>query len=720
MRKIIILLIVTIFNLLAPASASTVADFTDLEKEYITFNVFTVGMIVDNYPFTFKEKDKISGFSYDYLNLIKKKSGLKINVEMDSWTKTLNKFKSKKIDLIDLISYTKSREVFTNFTEPYFEIPSVVFAKEGDFNSYTGFESLKGKKVGITKDFYYYEDIKNLQLFELVAFENSRDKMKALAHGKVDVIFNNLITGQRYIKSFGYSNIEILGELDSKIVKKEDLRIGVQKENEILFSIIKKSIEAISIEEKEVLINKWFAAKIEIKKPTETPFPLTEQEKQYIKEKKVIKMCVAPNRLPFDQIDKQGIYKGIGADIIEIISKKINIPIELVPTNKWTISLQNIRDRKCDILPVVMETASRRDVINFTKPYLSEPLVIATKVDELFIKDIAAIGGRKVGLRKNSVLSRTIKLNHPSMNIVEVNSVQEGLSKVQSGELFGFIGTMPAIGYQIQKSSFVDLKIAGKLEHEINISIGSRNDEALLNSILQKALDSVSPEELRTLVGKWIHIKVEQSIDYLKLIYISVFFSFVVLLVLYKNRTINRVNQQLALLNKAIEEKNKALKALARTDKLTGLFNRVKLDESLISECQRANRCTHSFGVIMVDIDYFKKINDQFGHPMGDAVLQEFSHILKSNKRNSDILGRWGGEEFLIISTETNLAGILILANKLREKVASYLFIHGEHNTASFGVSVYKEGESINKIIKRADDALYKAKGNGRNRVEIG
>jgi polar amino acid transport system substrate-binding protein len=717
MRKVIIAIAI-IFNLSVSAANNPDIHFTEFEKEYIDSNTFTLGMITDNYPFAFQDKGKMSGFSFDYLQLIKMKSGLKIKIEVDNWTNTLSKFKSKKIDLIDLISHSKSREAFTNFTEPYFEIPSVIFAKEGDFKDYHGFESLKGKKIGITKDLYYYDDVKKLNLFELVDFDNSRDKMKALAYGKVDAIFNNLITGQRYIKSFGFSNISIIGELDNQIVKKEDLRIGVKKEDFLLFSIIKKSIAAISIEEREQLINKWFAAQVKIKTVSEIPFPLTEQEKQYVKEKKVLKMCVSPDRLPFEKINKEGAYTGIASDLIKIISQKINIPIILTPTTEWSTSLQNIKDRKCDILPVVMKGASQSEGLNFTHPYISEPLVIVTKLDKLFIPDIESIGQHKVGILKSAALSKRLKAKYPEINLISVENVKEGLSKVKSGELYGYIGLLSAIGYNIQNNYYIDLKIAGKLDENVDISIASRNDEVLLNSVLQKTLNNIGQAKIRTIVGEWIKVTVEQSVDYLKLLYISSFFIVIVLLILNKNIAINKVNKKLALLNKEIEEKNKALKELARTDKLTGLYNRVKLDETLISEVHRANRFNHSFGVVMIDIDYFKKVNDDFGHQVGDTVLQEFSKVLQSNARNTDILGRWGGEEFLIISTETDLAGVLTLANKLQQKIASFPFSYGEQKTASFGVSVYRENENIHEVIKRADNALYRAKKNGRNRVE--
>ena len=159
-------------------------------------------------------------------------------------------------------------------------------------------------------------------------------------------------------------------------------------------------------------------------------------------------------------------------------------------------------------------------------------------------------------------------------------------------------------------------------------------------------------------------------------------------------------------------------KLLSVTDKLTGLFNRLKLDESLNDEFNRSNRFKRSFGIIIIDIDYFKRVNDTYGHQVGDQVLIQFAKILKENIRKVDILGRWGGEEFMIICPETNFEGTIKLAQSLRKIISKYDFPNIGNFSASFGVSIYNNDENIDKVIARADNALYKAKENGRNRVE--
>ena len=120
----------------------------------------------------------------------------------------------------------------------------------------------------------------------------------------------------------------------------------------------------------------------------------------------------------------------------------------------------------------------------------------------------------------------------------------------------------------------------------------------------------------------------------------------------------------------------------------------------------------------MLDIDLFKQVNDTHGHQVGDDVLIEVANILKSYSRDVDIVGRWGGEEFLVISPRANKDGLIQLAEKLRQTIESHEFSTIKSKTASFGLTAYHEGDSSHTIIARADKALFMAKDNGRNRVE--
>ena len=176
---------------------------------------------------------------------------------------------------------------------------------------------------------------------------------------------------------------------------------------------------------------------------------------------------------------------------------------------------------------------------------------------------------------------------------------------------------------------------------------------------------------------------------------------------------------ELAHTQQELERQNIILEELSITDHLTKLFNRSKLDKVLLSEIARAERYGHHFGVMLLDIDHFKNVNDTHGHHVGDDVLVTIAFLLKKHTRTNDIVGRWGGEEFLIICPETNRDGVLALAEKLRASLENCAFPVVGQKTSSFGVSMYLSGDIGNSIVARADKALYKAKSNGRNCIEI-
>ncbi|MCX7823016.1 MAG: diguanylate cyclase [Syntrophobacterales bacterium] len=164
----------------------------------------------------------------------------------------------------------------------------------------------------------------------------------------------------------------------------------------------------------------------------------------------------------------------------------------------------------------------------------------------------------------------------------------------------------------------------------------------------------------------------------------------------------------------------KKMEQLARRDYLTGVLNRMGIMEFLELEIERSNRYKNSFSICITDIDYFKRINDNFGHAVGDQVLKTFVEILSSCSRKTDIIGRYGGEEFIIVLTETPLEFAKICLNRCRVAVEMEEFPglpEGYRVTASFGVTEYSLGENLDSLLSRADRALYMAKKSGKNRV---
>ncbi len=209
------------------------------------------------------------------------------------------------------------------------------------------------------------------------------------------------------------------------------------------------------------------------------------------------------------------------------------------------------------------------------------------------------------------------------------------------------------------------------------------NDEGKLSGILTQK------ELLRIVYNKWVDFIKEQG------------------------NKISKINEELLSKTSKLEKK-------ASFDYLTKLYNRNKFESYLEYEIKKASRYdTQYLSILLIDIDFFKKINDTYGHLVGDYVLKELAKILTVCSRDSDVIARWGGEEFIVMLPQTNLEQGVLVAQKLRSTVENHKFKDIEKITCSIGVAQYHKTDTTIELFKRVDTALYKAKNNGRNKVEI-
>ena len=169
-----------------------------------------------------------------------------------------------------------------------------------------------------------------------------------------------------------------------------------------------------------------------------------------------------------------------------------------------------------------------------------------------------------------------------------------------------------------------------------------------------------------------------------------------------------------------LEATNQSLKAIVRQDRLTQVCNRLALDEELLKEYELARESGNPYAVIMVDADHFKKVNDQYGHTVGDTVLKKMAAVLESIVGSKGMVARFGGEEFTVLLPNTQIENVQHLAETLREKVADTEMYTSLYVTASLGVAMFKmTDDHYEQVLNRADAALYEAKGTGRNRVVV-
>ncbi|WP_100635647.1 transporter substrate-binding domain-containing diguanylate cyclase [Marinomonas sp. ef1] len=713
MKKILITLL--FLFLYSVGSIAKPLDLTKEEKGFIKDNpVVSIGMMPDFTPFSYYIEGEPVGFEHDLLNLISQKTGLKFEKHIDKWTTIYNSFKNKEIDMISSISYKKYREPFTIFTSPYYNIPIMIFVKD-NFGEYNGLKSLTGKKVGVLKDVFYIKELEDLGSMNLIFYDSYDDLTKDLVFGKIDALMQNLPNINHLIKKNLYNNIKLASELVLPNTNREDLRFGIQPEKSLLSSILQKSLTSISKREIEELSDKWIGS---IKEYPGGHIDLNDAEKAYINTH-TIKYCINPSGLPFEGLNEDGEHVGMSSDYYRLFEQMLSAKFELVKTKNWNQSVEFIQQKKCDMLALGMETPERKKYLNFTSHYLDVPLVVATRVDVPFINQILDLEGEKIGIIKGDAFVKILRGKYPSLKIVEVDDIYDGLDQVKNGQLFAYIDTLASIGYEFQSKYFGELKIAGKISENLRLSIAVRKDDITLLGILQKVVNNITNERHRKIFTKWIPIKYEQDVNYKIVWQIVLAIVIFLALMIYWNRKITKANTLLKQAQKDIEEKNKELNRLALTDNLTTLFNRRKLEELIQAEIDKGYHVDNSFCLSILDIDHFKEVNDKYGHQRGDSVLVEIASVLKDSLRITDYVGRYGGEEFIIIFPESSIEDVKLIIEGVRLKIAQYDFEGIEHKTASFGLTAFKAGDTIETVVKRADNALYEAKESGRNRVVV-
>ncbi len=291
---------------------------------------------------------------------------------------------------------------------------------------------------------------------------------------------------------------------------------------------------------------------------------LDDEEKDYLKKKKTITMCVNPDLMPFEKVEN-GQHMGIIADYLKLVENKIKTPITLIPTKTWNESLEKSKNKECDILSLAINLPQNNKHVNFTKPYLTTPLVIASNINTSFIDNISQIKNQIFAIEKDSIYKEMIELKHPNIQLAEVSNITIGLKAVESGKVSGFIGALSMVAYQIQNNYIGQLKITGKFDETLNLAVATRSDESILNNIFNKAIEDITPSQKQEILNKWVLVEYQKELDYsslYKILGAAVILIFILILIyrqlLLKKLNI-RLNAKVKLEIRKNEEKNRIL-----------------------------------------------------------------------------------------------------------------------------------------------------------------
>jgi ABC-type amino acid transport substrate-binding protein len=241
---------------------------------------------------------------------------------------------------------------------------------------------------------------------------------------------------------------------------------------------------------------------------------ITPQERAYLQSKVTFKVCVDPQSSPFEEITQEGIYKGIIADLIRLVARRLNIALEVQQVLTWDDSLKLAKSGQCDIVTFMTPSSDTTKWLRFSDPLFEEPYVLITREEHPYIEDLAALTQESMTIPIVSDLFTKISRSYPNLVVIPVSSKEEAFSMVSTQKADMTVRSMTAAAYIIKQQGFFNLKIAGELQNQSSVvRLAVMKDDSMLQSLLNRAIATITPQEKETSVNKQVSIVIEKGMS---------------------------------------------------------------------------------------------------------------------------------------------------------------------------------------------------------------
>ncbi|MDX1528121.1 MAG: EAL domain-containing protein [Gammaproteobacteria bacterium] len=315
---------------------------------------------------------------------------------------------------------------------------------------------------------------------------------------------------------------------------------------------------------------------------------LTPDERRWLSEHPVIRLGIDPAWEPFEFFDDNGRYRGMASEYIALLSDKLGIEMEPVSGLTWAEVIASAKSGALDVLPCVVETPQRREYLEFTQSYLDFPMVIVTRDDASFISGLDDLAGQRIGVVKGYATVDLIRLNYPNLELVEFTTLEEGLETLSLGRVNAFVDNLATIVTGIKRSNITNIKVAAQTPFSFKLSIGVRKDWPELVGILNKALASITNDQIHQIHDNWIRIKFEHGVDIPFVAKVGLLCAAIVLLVLTVIFIWNR------RLLQEVQRRTRAERTLARRNRILEQLSEHQPLEKILEDLVRSVEAEHS------------------------------------------------------------------------------------------------------------------------------
>ena len=612
------------------------------------------------------------------------------------------------------IGYPESDDVKTGLNRAWhlYTVKSRLFLFQQQL---TDLDSLKGKRIGVVPTAPYLVELRKALPQMALRYYDNMDAMVAGARSGeiVGFVASGAWTSHYLLLNKGWSDFSQYPNLEFST----NIYVLTRSDDPGLTQRIANGFNNISNQEFADIENKWMLnPKDHVFTQTERHVSLSPAEQAYVESVGELKVGYLKQWPPMEFMDEQGEFAGINSDIVKLLKEQLKLKLMPVAFDDWHSLIDALQKGEVSLAGSVAQTAERQQRLAFSEAYWPSPWALVSQLEQVSVFNIAQLAGQRVAVVEGYHLVAQLMSLEPSLKLVIVPNTQAGLAAVTNGNADVFIDKVVTLASELKTSHYPTLKMSLLSDlADQHSHIGVYPQFAPLVPLINKALALIDTQHQQQIYARWVSFSVAtESAKYLLWLRYIVFgviiLCLVMVAVLLVNRRLNReITQRLVA--------EKRLLHVANHDALTQLPNRALLDDRLAQALLSHQREQAHFALLFIDLDGFKQINDQHGHPIGDELLVQVARKLTKVIRGSDTVARFGGDEFVILLNRVqDLDAATQVADNILQALSSPLLIQGVSVSiaVSMGVVIYpRDGDTAIGLLKKADQLMYQAKSCG-------
>lgn len=473
------------------------------------------------------------GIVPEYLKLIEDATGIRFEViPSPNWTHTMTLARTQQVDVISAID-NEERHRFLSFTDSYFEMPVVIVTRI-NHPSVTDPNHLAGVKIAIPSEYGFVPELKKrYPTLDYIEVANTNEGLRGVSLGHYDAFIDSFSTCSYKIVELGLSNLKINGDTGQLM----QLGLGIRQDWPELVSIINKAMAAVPASELNAIKERWMSP-IQFTQFREVTLELDEEEKAWIRANPTIRIGVDSAYPPIEYLEG-GQHRGITAEFFNLISQRVGLEFVPVPDRTWSELMQGVKDQEIDLITSLAISSERQSFLNFTEPYHELTVMIFCRQGHPYVTSMTELSDGPTAVVKDYVFLDWIRRDYPDLEIVEVDTAEEGLKALASGRVEHYIDSLLVTVHKIQRMGLANVQVSGSTPYSFPMAIGVRPDWPVLVSILNKALHSISTQERDEIYNEWRTVTYEHGFDYSLLWKLGIPASFLMLAIIYWNRRLD-------------------------------------------------------------------------------------------------------------------------------------------------------------------------------------